>query len=84
MAATRKQRIWGKLTDLIAMRGNAGDAVGRADDAFRRIAAHSRDPAVHQEVQRGRAETAQAQAHLERQRRGLIEVRDDIEREGLD
>lgn len=84
MPPNRKSAIWGWFTDLIAVRGNADDALRKTDDALSIIAAQSRDPAIHQQVRRGRQETARGQAELEKLRRGLIEIRDDIQREGLD
>jgi hypothetical protein len=73
MAENNRQRFWGRITDLLAHRGNA-------DDEFIHILKHSREPHIIEAAGRGRRE-------LERLRQGLISVRDaqeelpDVERD---
>ncbi|XSG76766.1 hypothetical protein ACP8Y2_07110 [Herpetosiphon llansteffanensis] len=67
MASTEKQRTWGEITDVLALRGNA-------DDAFVEIAQRSREPIILQFVQKGREELA-------KQRQRLIALRDATEKE---
>lgn len=80
MPPNRKSAVWGWFTDLIALRGNADDALSTADDAFQKIAKQSRDPTIHHQVARGRTAAAEGRRELEKLRRGLIEVRDNTQR----
>jgi hypothetical protein len=73
MAANDRYRRWGWFTDMLALRGNA-------DDEFKHILKHSREPHIIEAAGRGRRE-------LERLRQGLISARDgqeelpDVERD---